>query len=122
MLAPGVSISDAVVTLSDRHAELAGTLQTPSGQPANDDFIIAFPTDRSLWTGSMRRLQATRPGADGTFSLRDLPAGDYFVAALVDIDEDEWKDAAFLSQVISGAVKVTVVDGQQTMQPLRIGG
>jgi hypothetical protein len=121
-LAPGRSISDAVVTLSDRHTELAGTLQTPAGQPANDFFIIAFPTDRALWTGALRRLQSTRPGIDGAFSIHDLPAGEYFLAALSDIDQDEWQDTAFLSQVIAGAVKVTLLDGQRTVQPLRIGG
>ena len=119
-LAPGMTSADALVTFSDRHSELSGTLQTPAGQPADGFFVIVFPSDRALWLPTMRRLQSARPGTDGAFSFRDLPAGQYYLAALTDIDQEEWADAAFLSQVLSAAVRVNVIEGQQTVQALRI--
>jgi len=119
-LAPGAT-EIVQGTLSDRHSELAGTLQTPAGQPATDFFVIVFPTDRLLWKPTMRRLQSTRPGADGVFVFSDLPAGEYFLAALTDVDQEEWQDVAFLGQAVGGAVKVTVDDGQRTIESLQIG-
>ena len=117
------SVADAVLTFSDRHTELAGTLQTPAGQPASDYFVIAFTTDRSLWKPQARRLQARRPGTDGAFSFKDLPPGEYFLAALTDIDQDEWQDPAFLSEAAAaGAIKITIGEGERKVQNLRIAG
>ena len=117
------TVSDAVLTLSDRHTELSGSIAAPSGQPASDLFVIVFPVDRALWFRQGRRLQFTRPGTDGRFAFRDLPPGQYFVAALSDVDQDEWQDAAFLSQVTSaGAVRIDLAEGQSRVQDLKIGG
>ena len=119
----GGGVTDAVLTFSDRHTALSGTLQTPSGQPASDCFIVAFTTDRSLWTPQGRRLRTMRPGTDGGFSFKDLPPGEYFLAALTDIDQDEWQAPAFLAEVAAaGAIAITIGEGEQKVQNLRIGG
>jgi len=78
-----------------------------------------FPADRALWqTG--RRLKSTRPASDGRFSFLDLPAGDYFIAALTDFDPDGWRVPAFLDQAAGAAVKVTIPEGARVSQDLRI--
>jgi hypothetical protein len=115
------ALPDAVVvTFSDRHPELTGTLQSAAGQPASEFFVIVFPTERRWWAPGSRRVRATRPASDGRFSVLDLPAGDYFVAALTDVEADEWKSATFLDQLIGAAVKVTIRDGERTFQDLRL--
>jgi uncharacterized protein (DUF2141 family) len=117
------NMSDAVLTLSDRHTELSGSIAAPSGQPVSDLFVIVFPTDRALWLRQGRRLQLTRPGTDGRFVFRDLPPGEYFLAALSDVDQDEWQDEAFLSQVTAaGAARIALAEGQSRVQDLKIGG
>jgi hypothetical protein len=114
---------DAVLTLSDRHTELAGTITAPTGQPVSDLFVIVFPIDRALWLREARRLQLARPGTDGRFSFRDLPPGEYFLAALSDVDQEEWQDPAFLVQVTAaGAVRIDLAEGQSKVQNLRVGG
>ena len=80
--------------------ELSGTLQTPAGAPVSDVVVIAFATDRSLWGSGARRIRAARPAADGRFEMTLLPPGDYFLAALTDVDQDEWQDPGFLDRVI----------------------
>jgi hypothetical protein len=50
----------------------------------------------------------------------DLPAGDYYVAALTDLNLDEWKNAEFLSALVPAAVRVAIADGQRRVQNLRI--
>ncbi len=116
----GENIPDLAVTFSDRVSELSGRLESIDGNPAPDYFIIAFSTDRERWTPLSRRVRQSRPATDGRFSIRGLPPGDYFVAALTDVEPGEWFDPAFLSPLVSAAVKVTVREGEQTIQDLRI--
>jgi hypothetical protein len=117
---PGGDVTGALFTLTDRHSELAGTLQTPAGSPAPDYFVIAFPANRAWWQSEARRIQATRPASDGRFVLRDLPAGDYLLAALIDVEPADLNDPRFLEQDVPGTVKVTVADGERRTQNLQL--
>ena len=116
----GESVPELVVTFSDRVSELSGRLESTDGGPAPDYFILAFSADRERWTPLSRRVRQSRPATDGRFSIRGLPSGDYFLATVTDVEPGEWFDPAFLSQLVPAAVKVTVRDGEQTIQNLRI--
>ena len=85
-LGPGGDVSGAVATFTDRHTELSGTLQTAASAPAPDHFVVAFAADRAFWRPAARRIQSRRPSTDGRFVFRDLPPGDYFIAALTDLE------------------------------------
>ncbi len=111
-----------LVTYSDQRSELSGTLQTPAGAPASDVVVIAFATDRTLWGSGARRVRAARPALDGRFVMPDLPPGDYFLAALADVDQDEWQEPGFLERVIPSALKVSIASGEKKTQNLRLGG
>ena len=113
-------ISDIVITFTDKPSELAGRLEDASGRPVTDFFIIAFTTERGRWTPTTRRIQTTRPGSDGAFSIKALPAGEYFLAALTDVEPGEWLSPAFLDQIVPAAVKVSITDGAKTTQSLRV--
>jgi hypothetical protein len=115
-------VSGAVLTLSNRHTELSGTLQSPKGAPAPEYFVIAFPADRALWRAGSRRVQVTRPATDGAFSIQNLPGGDYLVAALTDVEPNEWSEPAFLQALAAGAVKVTLQDGERKAIRIQIAG
>jgi len=67
-----------------------------------------------------RRVRSLRPATDGGFSLKGLPAGDYYIAALTDVEPGEWYDPAFLAKLIATSAKVTVKDGAKTVQDLMI--
>jgi hypothetical protein len=84
--------------------------------------VIAFSADRSVWLPQSRRLRSVRPSTDGQFRFDDLPAGEYYVAALTDGDADDWQSSGFLAEAIQGAIKVTLGDGERKTQDLRIGG
>jgi hypothetical protein len=66
-------------------------------------------------------VQSTRPATDGQFAVRDLPAGDYYIAALTDVAPEDLGDATFLAGLVSSAVKVTLAEGEKKTQDLRIG-
>ena len=97
-------MTGAVATLTDQHTELSGTLQSAANVPAPDYFVVVFSPDRSVWRLGARRVQFTRPSTDGRFSFRDLPAGDYLIAALTDMEPSDLGDGSFLESLIPGAV------------------
>ncbi len=92
----GETVSDLVLRFTNRPSELGGRLQTSAGQAAPAFSIIVFSIDRAFWTPSSRRVRQTRPATDGVFSVKGLPAGDYYIAALTDVEPGEWYDPAFL--------------------------
>lgn len=114
------SITGATITLTNQRTEVAGTLSTASGVPATDYYVVIFAADRALWHPSSPRVRVVRPGADGAFSARDLPAGDYRIAALTDVEDDEWKSANFLASLVDPSLAVTVKNGETTRQNIRI--
>jgi hypothetical protein len=114
------SIGDVTVTLTDRRSEIAGTLSTPTGAPTSDYFIVIFPEARELWHPHSPRLRVVRPAADGSYSVRDLPAGAYRIAAVTDVEGEEWRQPSFLESLVAASMTVAVKDGATTRQDLRI--
>jgi len=117
---PGTPSMSVVLSMSDRHTELSGTLSTPDSQPVADVFVIAFTTDRTMWGQNSRRVRAVRPGADGRYSMADLPPGDYMVGVLTDIDPEDVQNPALLNQLLAASVKVTIGDGEKKVQDLQL--
>ncbi len=116
----GGNMSGAVLTFTDKHSELSGLLQTPVGAAAPDYFVIAFPADRALWHAGSRRMQSTRPATDGHFTFKDLPGGEYLLAALIDLEPSDLDDVKFLESVSTSALKVAIGDGEKKVQDLRL--
>ncbi len=114
------SIANVRIVVTDRPTELVGTFSSASGQAATDYYVVIFPADRALWHPLSPRLRVVRPAGDGGFSARDLPAGAYRIAAVTDIDGDEWRTTAFLESLVSASVTVTVVEGETTRMDIRI--
>ncbi|HET9269210.1 MAG TPA: carboxypeptidase-like regulatory domain-containing protein [Vicinamibacterales bacterium] len=116
---------DVVVTYGDRWQELSGRLTSASGAPAPGYTVIVFPANREYWLPGTRRIVTARPGTNGEFALSGpglatLPAGEYLLAAVTDIDRNEQYDPAFLATLVSAAVPVTLTPGGRTVQDLRI--
>jgi hypothetical protein len=114
-----------VVTYTDKWQELSGRLQSQSGAPVSEYSIIVFPEDKAYWFQGTRRIVAARPGTDGRFTLSGkglttLPPGKYLLAAVTDIGRDEQFDPAFLAQIVSAAVPVTLGPGEKKIQDLAI--
>jgi hypothetical protein len=66
-------------------------------------------------------VRAQRPGTDGKYSFVDLPPGDYVLAAVTDMEPDAWRDSDFLRSLVASGVQVTIAEGEQKTQDLRIG-
>ena len=112
---------DWTVTYTDKPTGLTGVFQDNSGRAATDYYILVFSSDRKYWTPGSRRVRMTRPATDGVFSVKGLPPGDYFLAALTDLETGEWNDPTLLEQLAGSPAKVTLQDGTMTTQDFRIG-
>jgi hypothetical protein len=121
-VAPGENISGVTLVLTDRRTELTGRISTAAGAAFSDLFVIAFPADAALRTSHSRRVKAVRPDSAGRYALTNLPAGDYLICALTDVDEGQWNEPGFLDSLVSASVKISIGDGARVVQDLRVGG
>lgn len=113
-------LTGVVVTVTNRHSELTCTLETAAGLPAPEYHIVALPADPALRRPGSRRIQTTRPGSDGVYSIHDLPGGDYVLTALTDLLPEDLEDPLLLDELARSGVVVRVVDGESVSQNLRI--
>jgi hypothetical protein len=120
VLRPNEDVTGLVVTMTDRPTELSGIVTDGSGRPAPGFPIMVFSTDRAYWTPGSRRVQQARPASDGRYRLAGLPAGEYFVCALTDLDRSQLYDPAFLESLVSGSFKITLADGEKKTQDLKL--
>ena len=120
----GTNLEGVTLTYSDQIGEIAGTLSDGKGTPISDLSILVFTTDRTQWgSSSSRRLRPPiRPSSDGKFSVTGLPAGEYYVGAVTDLEPGDWQDPAFLEQLAAAAIKVTLGDGEKKVQDIKIAG
>lgn len=118
----GTDVTNALLTLSDRHSELSGTLRTAGGLPATDYYMVVFPADPNLRRAHSRRVVSARPGTDGHFSFEDLPAGEYLLVALTDVEPNEWEQAEFLGQIAPAGIRVILGQGEKKIQDVMIAG
>jgi hypothetical protein len=119
---PNQDVSGALLTFSDRTQEVSGVIQDTQGQPTAGFTIIIFPSDSRYWQPQSRRVMATRPGTDGRFSFRNLPAGDYRLTAVIDVEPGEWFNPDFLSQLGSASIPLSLAEGERKVQDIRLAG
>lgn len=117
---PGEITRDAIVLLSDRPAQLTGTVHNTAGGAANEFTVILFSADQALWLPQSRRTFGVRPSADGAFSFRGLVPGDYFIAAIDDVEPNEWFDPALLQRLMATAMKLSIGEGEHKVQDLQL--
>lgn len=112
---------NVTVTFTDVVTEFTGTLQDATGLAATDYFVVVYPRDRSRWTPNSRWITAVRPGTDGRFVAKGLPAGDYFVGAVTDAEPGEWFLPEFLEALVKASAPIALTPGRITVQDLKIG-
>lgn len=117
---PAEDLKDIRVTLTKQKASLTGTLVDARNVPTPDYLVLVFSTDERYWFFGSRRIATTRPSTDGWFLFDGLPPGSYRIVALTDAEEGQWFDPAFLRASSGASALVTIREGEQTKQDLRL--
>jgi hypothetical protein len=106
-------MSGVVVTLTDRRAELAGTIVTEKGEPAPEYLILVYPSEERYWTARSRRMHVTQARPDGKFVINGLLAGTYRVATLLDAEYGAWFDPESVRQLERVSIPLSIADGEK---------
>jgi hypothetical protein len=114
------NVTGVVATFSDHPGELVGSLTDAANRPAPHFPIVVFSVDRADWWGGSRRIAVARPATDGAFRLLGLPAGRYYLAAVVDLVPADLDDPLFFEALLPGAMTITIAEGTRTTQDLRL--
>jgi hypothetical protein len=116
----GQNLSGLTLVFTDKMSEVNGTLTDDQGQPITEFTVLAFPTDNTLWRPQARQIMTARPDQTGTYQMRGLPAGEYYVTAVDPTEQGEWFEPAFLDQHRAGAAHLTLGDGDIKKQDFKI--
>jgi len=117
---PNDDLTGIVVTLTNERAELTGTILNDLGEPAPEYFILVYSTDEQYWTGPSRRLYGTRARPDGRYVISGLRGGSYRLATLLDVEFGAWFDPAFVRQLESASIPLTIADRDKKVLNLRV--
>jgi hypothetical protein len=119
---PGQDVTGVVLSFVDKRQTLKGTIQDATGRPTSDYTIIVFAADQNFWTPNSRRISSARPGTDGSYTIGGLPAGNYRITAVVDVEQGEWFDPDFLKEILPASLPVIVAAGTTTTQDIKLAG
>lgn len=115
-------VSGVALVFTDRPIELSGRV-TGDASLTEGATVILFPTDQSAWVGygsSTRRLRNVRADKTGAFTIGNLPAGDYYLAAVTEKIAADWQNPEFLASLVSDATRVRLSDGQKLTQNVKV--
>jgi hypothetical protein len=109
---PNTVIENVIVEMTNRSNEVSGRVTDASGNTVRDCIVIVFAQDPARWTVQTRYLSVARPGPDDLFHVRLLP-GDYFAAAMAEVEAGAWTDREFLAQARERATRFSIADGEK---------
>ncbi len=110
-LSSGQKLSDVAIVFTSRQSEINGTIVNEQSVPVTDVTVLAFPTDSSLWQPMSRQIVTARPDQNGSFRMRGLPAGDYYLSLVDPSEPGEWYEPAFLDEQRIGAARLSLGEG-----------
>jgi hypothetical protein len=111
-----------VIVLTDHPSELGGSVRDADGSIDPDAAVVLFTADKDFWTAMpsfTRRMRMVRASENGTFLMRGIPAGDYYLAAIPEEQAADWQDTRVLDQLARDAMRLTINYGEKKRQDLK---
>ena len=113
-------ITGLTVTLTDRRSELRARCKR---RPVHPQPTIPSSRSRAIARSGAPTAAGLAPhGRPLTAASRSAISqpGEYHLAALTDLDPDNWRTEAFLSQIVTASLRVTIGEGERKVQDLKI--
>ena len=107
----GETVNGVRVVLTNRPTHLRGTLLDEKKRPA-DGTVVIFPEETSRWREDSRTVRAARPDQHGEFSIKGLPAGTYWIAAVDYVQDRQWYDPEFLADLRPRAQRLSLGEAE----------
>jgi hypothetical protein len=117
----GDQVRDLRLVLTDRVTRLTGTVRNEQGEIVTDRTVVTLPTDSTLRRPGGRHVRLAYADLNGRYELHGLPAGDYLLAVVEEIDESELYEKGTLEHVTTLGVPVTLREGEITLLDLNVG-
>jgi hypothetical protein len=108
------------IVVTRKIGRVTGTVLDSNGKTTSAAAVLIFADDGSLWMPYSRFIRTTRPGADGRFSISELPPGTYRAVAQHFVEEGQWEDRAFLDTLRDAAATFTLGEGGVETLTLRL--
>jgi hypothetical protein len=117
----GEDVALAVI-MTDQVTEISGRLIDQLDRPAPEYSMVVFSANRAHWATSPRRMSGVvKVGSDGTYRISGLPAGDYILCVITDVEPGSLTDPAFLEELVKAGVPITLGEGEKRKQDFKIG-
>lgn len=116
---PGHTIEGLTVVLTRKLTELSGQILGERNAPDTDATVIAFSQEPDRWTFASRYVRTARPNQDGRYTLRGLPPGDYYLAAVKEAEPGQFQDPEFLESLRPEALGVSLGEGESKAQDVK---
>ena len=110
----GGSLSGVQLIVSNRVANLTGQVMNDAGAPVGDGTVVLFVADSTRWFETSRHVRSTRPDQHGRYEFKDLPPGDYFLAAVDYLEDGALNDPDVVRALVPYAQKIALAEGAQT--------
>jgi hypothetical protein len=109
---PNENISEIEIELTNRVAEVIGTVTDSRGRRATDYSVLVFPEDPERRALTPRYVRSGRPDQHGEFRVGHLPTGAYRAIALDRLDDEQPRDVEFLGRLAAAATPFTLGEGE----------
>jgi len=114
----GASTGQLAVTVTGPGATVAGTVRDARGAPSADSTVVLVPEPARRTTGSGFRIAMS--DQHGSYVLRGVAPGQYWMYAWQDVAQGAWQDPAFLRPYETRAARVSVDGAELESVDLRL--
>jgi hypothetical protein len=108
--------SDIRVTVTDRQTVLSGAVKDDRAKPLPDHVVVLLRTDAS--GAPVKRVRTISTGADGTFRVRGLRAGEYVAGVVENLDPGHHFSPQFQERLRVLGTRFTLGEGEPVMLDL----
>ena len=108
------------IVLTQRRAEVNGTVADDRGQSIRDYVTVLFPEDEDQWTTFSRFIAVGRPDQQGRFAILGLPPGKFLIQAVDYLEPGEERNPETLARLRTGATSFSLSDGESRTVNLRM--
>lgn len=107
-------MTSILITMTDQPTKVSGVVRDAQGIPSGTAIVLAFPVDRTRWSGygaSPRDFKSAPTARTGLYTFDHLPPGEYYVMAIDPAEADDWQDPARLEAFATEAARLTIAAG-----------